>query len=368
MGCSTSTQGKISRWKPAELVRSWSRETVSDNYLGYRHPAVISPLLQKNIVITGNSIDGLTAFDQKIGNQKWKVSIRNGTEGVAFDENLGVYFGANNGQFYHVNGETGAIVWSFPLGSETVSSPLVQGNFIYHMAINGALYCLEKESGRVIWVKSRSPKDSITVRGTTPPLFFDGKVAVGYSDGYFIAYTAVDGGVAWEKQLGDSKKFNDVDAKPTITDHCILVSNVGESLFCLDKANGNTIWRLDEGGSSQPASFAGDTVFYSLDHAILKIDLKSGKIKKRFDIDKKWGVATGSAVYKKWLLFGLSEGPLVLMDQDSGQWVDTFFTGRGISVSPTVVANSGEVFVVSNQANIYKLKVEKQKPRPKGLF
>lgn len=339
-----------------DLQRSWARETVSDGYLGYRHPAVISPVVRNGLVISGNSVDGIKAFDQKTGYEKWKLFIKNGTEGLTVDDKMGLYFGANNGQFYHVNAETGKVVWSFPIGSESVSAPLVQGNFIYHMAINGSLYCLEKETGRVLWVKSRAPKDSLTVRGTTPPLFFDGKIGVGYSDGYFVAYTAVDGALAWEKLLGDSKKFNDIDAKPVVTDQCLLVSNVSESLFCLDKASGNTIWRLDEGGSSQPAFATNESIYFSLEHAVLKVDPKSGKIKKRFDFDKKLGMVSGVVGYKNWLLLGLSEGPLVLMDKDTGEWVDRFESGRGISVPPTVLTDTGEVFIVSNQANIYKLK------------
>lgn len=357
VGCS-SLDGKISRWKPAEFERSWSRETVADSYLGLRHQAVISPLVYDGQVFAGNSIDGLKAFNAKTGNEQWKFTLKEGLEGVAVDEKgSGVYFGSSNGQFYHLQKETGAVVWSFPLGTESVSAPLIMGNFIYHMAGNGTLYCLEKETGRVIWVKSRSPKDNVTVRGTTPPIFFDGKIGVGYSDGFFVAYTAVDGGLAWEKQLGDSKKFNDVDAKPQIAENCLVLSNVSESLFCLDKATGNIIWRVDEGGSSQAAALVDEFVFFSTNNAILKIDLKSGKVLKRFDIEKKWGMLTGAVPYKNWLLFGLSEGPLVLMDRDSGQWVDTFFPGRGLSIAPTVLA-SGDVYITSNQANVYKLKVK----------
>jgi outer membrane protein assembly factor BamB len=363
LGCSTSTGKKKSRWQAAELARSWSRSTVDESYIGIRQPAVVHPLVQKDRVLVGNSIDGLISFNAKTGHQQWKLELKNGLEGVSIDDQQGVYFGANNGQFYHLNGETGSIVWSFPLGSESVSSPLIQGNFIYHMTMNGSLFCLEKETGRVLWVKSRPPKDSVTVRGTTSPVFFDGKVGVGYSDGYFVAYTAVDGSLAWEKQLGDSKKFNDVDATPVVTDKCLLASNVSESLFCLDKANGSILWRLDEGGSSQPVAVADGTVYFSLENALLKIDLASGKIKKRFDIDKKWGILSGAIPYKNWLLFGLSEGPLVLMDRESGQWVDTFYPGRGVSIAPQVVAETGDVYLLSNQANIYKMKVLPKKAR-----
>ena len=330
---------------------------MKDSYYGYRHPAIISPILSQNMVFSGNSVDGVVAFDQKTGQQKWRMTFKDGTEGLAVDSKTGLYFGTNNGQFYHVNASTGAILWSVSIGAEAVSAPLVQGEFVYYLAGNGALYCIEKETGRVLWVKSRTPKDVLTVRGTTSPVFFDGKVGVGYSDGFFVAYTAVDGSVAWEKQLGDSRKFNDVDAKPTLTEKCILLSNVGESLFCLDKANGTVLWRLDEGGSAHPAAIVGEAVYYSTENSVLKVDLKSGKLLKRFNQDKKWGQVSGVSAYKNWLVFGLSEGPVVLMDRETGDWVDQFHTGRGVSIMPTLTLKPAEIYVVSNQANVYKLKI-----------
>ncbi len=366
VSCATPTK---SRWKPVTLERAWSRSTVADSYYGALQPAVITPQVQKDILISGNSIDGIQAFHAKSGNSLWKLPLKNGLEGVTFDDKNNVYFGADNGQFYHLNGLTGEVIWSFSLGSESVSSPLIQGNFIFHTTMNGSLFCIERETGRVLWVKSRPAKDSVTVRGTTSPVFFDGKVAVGYSDGYFVVYTAIDGSVAWEKALGDNKKYNDVDARPIVTDKCILVATVAETLFCMDKANGNIVWRLDEGGTSQTVCVENDTIYLSQENAILKVNLPSGKVIKRFPIDKKWGMVTGAALYKNWLVFGLSAGPLVVMDKESGEWVDTFASGRGITAIPAV-SDTGEIYITSNQANVYKLRMvlNHGSQRKKSLF
>jgi len=352
-GCST----KPDIHRNIYLTRSWSRVTVASSYMGYRHPATISPVLMGDAVVSGNGIDGVMAYNQKTGNLIWKLPVENGAEGVYADKKNGVFLGANNGKFYYLNPENGSTQWSYSLGSESTSAPLVQGGFVYHMAMNGAFYCLEKESGRVLWVKTRPPKDQITIRGTTPPVFADGKVFVGYSDGYFVAYNAMDGAVAWEKQLSDNKKFNDVDARPAVTDTCIVVANYADTLYCLDRASGAVRWQLGEGGSSQPINVAGSEIYYATDQAVMIVDLASGKVRKRWNVDKKWGQPTGLVPYKHWLVFALSEGPLVLMDRDTGAWDDTYFTGRGITAEPTVAEN-GDVYVVSNQANIYKFRIE----------
>jgi len=131
----------------------------------------------------------------------------------------------------------------------------------------------------------------------------------------------------------------------------------------LDRNSGTTKWQLSEGGSSQPIQVDKDQIIYSTDSAVMIVDGNSGKPVKRWNIDKKWGQPTTAVPYKKWLVFGLSEGPMVLLDRETGHWDDTFYTGRGVSAAPTVLPESGEIFVVSNQANVYKFYVAQIDPK-----
>jgi outer membrane protein assembly factor BamB len=352
-GCASFN--KTSDFTEMRFHRSWSRQTVSSDYMGYRQPATVSPVLAGDLVIESNGVDAIKAFHGKSGNMKWQIPLSNGTEGVQYEKaSGGIFFGANDGQFYSVNGDTGTVLWNFPLNSESTAAPLIQGNYLFHLAMNGTLYAFEKDTGRVLWVKSRPSKDAITIRGSTSPVFENGRVYVGYSDGYFISYNAADGSPLWETKLADNKKFNDVDTRPAITSKCILVANFTDSLFCLNKTSGEILWQLSEGGSSQPVIVEDENVYYSSETAIMVIDLASGKIKKKFDMPKEFGIPTAAVPFKSWLIFGLSEGPLVLMEKDSGRWADKFFTGRGISAPVTVDPTEDAIFVVSNQANIYK--------------
>lgn len=343
------------------FARSWSRQTTSPKYMGYLQPATVSPVLAKNLVIESNGVDSIKAFSKKSGHLIWQLPLKNGVEGLYYEKAAdSLFFGSNNGQFYNLNSDSGTVQWNFPLHSESTAPPLVQGNFIFHLAMNGTLYAFEKESGRVLWVKSRQPKDQLVVRGTTQPLFENGRVYVGYSDGYFIAYNAADGSAVWEKKLADSRKFNDVIARPGLTSKCILVANYSDALYCIDKTTGATLWQMNEGGSSQPIVVSGEDVLYSSLTDVMIIDVESGKIKKRFPMPKEQGIPTAVVPFKKWLIFGLSEGPLVLMERESGRWVDTFSPGRGITAPPTIDLESEDIYVVSNQANLYKLALKKR--------
>lgn len=338
--------------------RGWSRQTTNPDYLGHRYPAMITPIVTKDVVVAGNGIDSVVAFKRGSGQRLWKRTVWDGTEGLFLSQDNGIFFGGNDGRFYSLDLLSGAVTWNYALNSESTTAPTVQGQFVFHLAMNGTLYALEKESGRVLWVKSRPIKSSLTIRGSTQPIFYNGKVYVGHSDGFFAAYNAADGAVVWEKQLSERNKFNDIDARPLITDSCILVASFAEALHCLDKETGAIRWSMTEAGSSRPLYAVGSEVVFATDNGIYLVDGTSGKIKKLHKNKPHVGIPTGAVPYKSWLVVGFSEGPLVLMDKESGEWVDTFYPGRGISATPYVDDDTGDVFVVSNQANIYNLHIK----------
>lgn len=115
---------------------------------------------------------------------------------------------------------------------------------------------------------------------------------------------------------------------------------------------------MSEGGSARPIFADDQSVYYTTDTAVMIVDLKSGKVRKSHKVKADVGIPTGAIPYKSWVVVGFSEGPLALMDKESGEWVDTFYPGRGVSATPAFDATTGEVFLVSNQANVYKLKIK----------
>ncbi|MBY0314922.1 MAG: PQQ-binding-like beta-propeller repeat protein [Bdellovibrionales bacterium] len=343
------------------LERSWSRSTVNDKYMGFTDPATISPLIYKDVVISGNGTDAIMGFNKKTGNEIWRIPLKNGAEGAFIDEKGFLYFGSNNGLFYQVQAETGQVVWSYPIFSESTGAPLVKGTYVFHLAMNGSLYALESDSGRAIWIKSRPPRDPISIRGSTQPLFEDGRVYVGYSDGYFVAYNATDGTKLWEKRMSDNKKFNDVDARPATTSKCVIVANAIDSISCLDKITGNTLWQSAEGGSSQAVLVVNNTVIYSTDNSVVMLDSDSGRLKKKYAIDKKYGNITAPVALEKWVFVGTGEGPILVIDTQTHRIIETFSTGRGISAPMTYDESTRSFYVTSNQGNIYRL-LFKSKP------
>ncbi|MCJ8277586.1 MAG: PQQ-binding-like beta-propeller repeat protein [Bdellovibrionales bacterium] len=346
-------------WSAPHLSREWSRSTLIKPHNSFRYFNRMPPVLVKNLVVQGNAIDGIKAFDRQSGNEKWGKAFKNGVEGGATTDGQKVFFGANNGQFYSVDAATGDVLWTFPLNSESLTQPTVHGSMIFHITGNNTLYAFDKESGQSLWVRTNSIKSTMTVRGQTSPLYDKGVVYAGFSDGNFAAFTAKNGRQLWSKRIGDDKKFNDVDASAKVTDKCVLVASYANSLYCLNKTNGAILWRHDVGGFNS-VLVSDNNIFYpTVDGEIHVLDADSGKLLKKI-VDIK-GLATEVVALDKYLIYGESEGSIVVKDKKTLATIKEFTPGNGIFARPTVDKKNNEVYFFSNEANIFKLKLSDDK-------
>ena len=338
-----------------KLSREWARSTLQSPHYQFRYFNRMPPILTSDLVIQGNAVDGIKAFDRETGHAKWQLAFKNGVEGGAVTDGNKLFFGANNGQFYSVNAATGDILWTYPLNSESLTQPLVEGNIVFHITGNNTVYAFNKDSGQCLWIKTNSIKSTMTLRGQTAPVYDKGIVYIGFSDGNFAAFNSQNGRELWSKRLGDDKKFTDVDATAYITDRCVLVASYANSLYCLDKQSGDILWRHDVGAFNAAIVDDGKIYYPTAAGEIHILDASSGKqLKKIVDIK---GLSTELLVMGEWLVYGESNGSVVLRDKNSLEIKDRFNPGRGIFATPTVDPKKKEIYFISNEANIFKLKV-----------
>lgn len=344
------------------LSRQWTRSTLSGPHLQFRYLNRMAPILTQSMVIQGNAVDGIKAFNRKTGHEIWGLKFKNGVEGGAVLDGNKLYFGANNGQFYCVNVNSGAILWSFKLHSESLTRPLVQGAFVYHVTGNNTLYSFDKNTGQSLWVKTNAAKSNMTVRGQTAPIYEKGILYLGFSDGVFAAINAQNGRELWSKRIGDDKKFNDVDARAVISTSCILVASYANSLYCLNKNSGGIRWRHDVGGYNA-VYLDTDKVYYpTVNNEIHLLDEASGKLIKK--VVKIKGLSTEITGLGSYIVYGESEGRLIVRHKNSLDKVLEFSPGLGIFARPTVDEKTRQIYFVSNDANLYRLDLKKRKENP----
>jgi len=367
LGC-TTIESHLNSWngdaagerRVFEVKPVWVHSTLEQQNLGFRKINRMTPLLAGDLVIDGNGLDGISAFDRDSGRLKWRTPITNGVEGSATRIRDRIFFGASDGNFYSASASTGEIQWSFPTKAENLSEPLLNEGVVYFLAGNNVLFALDAATGRQLWLYSRQDTSQISVRGGSQPLLKDGILYVGFSDGSLVALNAASGNVQWELQLNRNKRFRDVDANPVMIDGQIYVGGYDDKLYCISAAKGEILWRVD-GGTDSAVTVLGDRLFYAVSTGeVWALNKSNGS--KIWAYKLKEGIPTQVRLFKGVLVFGESQGQLRFLDPSTGTLLGSFDPGRGILSTPQVDDAHNRVYFISGEANLYAIEAGWTRP------
>ncbi|MBK9038119.1 MAG: PQQ-binding-like beta-propeller repeat protein [Bdellovibrionales bacterium] len=356
LGCSLTPLQKLHAEKKDFIIeREWIKATFAEESLDFRRLNRMKPVVTEKFVVAGNAIDQLVTYDRLTGKLIWSRSFQGGVEGGAQAIDNRLFFGSSDGFFYSLNLGTGATEWTFPVRAEVLGEPLVQDNRVYFVSGNNILNALDASSGQVAWTYNRMDPSQISVRGASRPVIVGPLIYSGFSDGSFVALNKEKGTLVWEQKLNQNKRFRDVDSTPVIEGDSIYVSSFDGALYCLDKDKGNIRWKVDEGGYS-PVTLNQNSLYYgSTSGKMMALDKASGKVLWSRPGIK--GFATESVVYRGLLVYGESSGSLQVLDAATGNWVDQFDTGRGITSSPYLDTQTGQLYFMSANALLYRIRL-----------
>lgn len=341
------------------IENSWTRMTTRGEFFGFRRLNRMTPLVTEELVVQANAIDGIIAYGRKDGVERWRLPLVNGVEGGAQVVGDRLYFGASDGNFYAVNLNNGQTVWTFPVHAETLAAPTVEGGIVYFESGADVVYALDASTGKQVWVYNRQLTGNLSIRATTRPTVAGEKLLVGFSDGFVVALRKRDGGLIWERKIGKSNRFRDVDATPVVDGSEIYVASFDAALYSLNLETGDVNWTLDDGAYVPVTLGAGrfaDRLFYSTAGGkIYSVQKATGRVLTTIPIKK--GIATQVSLFRGFIVYGESEGSLIIADAEKGQQVAKFDPGYGIVARPAVIDGTGEAFFLSNGANLYALKI-----------
>lgn len=360
-------QAKLVERKTFQVRNAWVKSTLNEENLRFRKVNRMSPILFTNkdnqdFVIQGNSIDGIASYSRTSGNQVWKLAIANGVEGSAALRKERLYFGGNDGKFYAIDANTGALIWTFVTNIENLAEPLIEDGIIYFQSGSNTLYALYEGNGKEAWHYTRQDLNPLSVRGGSRPSLKNGNLFVGFSDGYLVSLNAKSGQVKWEKQINKNKRFRDIDSNPFTDSDFVYALGYDDKTYCLRQSNGEIVWQIEGGGFGGFLSI-GDKLYYSSsNNELVAIDKGSGK--KIWSHPISGGIATTPISYKGMVVFGESLGSLKFLDGNSGRLIGSFDPGRGIFSTPTIEDKKSMVYFISGEANLYALEVGFKYPQP----
>lgn len=366
VGCASfqDWQSGTNETRKFQTERVWVRETMIKETLKFRKMNRFTPILvsknsntgvEKDLLIAANAMDSISAYEPDSGKLVWRIPIQNGVEtaGAVFRSRL--FFGANDGNFYAVNVNTGSVDWTYPVRQEILSEPLTAESSVYFLSGANSVYSLSQDTGKAEWIYNRQDPSSLSIRGGSKPAIKGNSLFVGFSDGTLVALQNNNGAVKWEKKLNRNKKFRDIDSTPLVDDEFLYVLGYDDAAYSLRAATGEIVWKTNFGGYGEIIKVGDRLGFASTSEEFVAVDSQSGK--KIWSIATPNGISTGASLLKGLMVFGDSLGQLRFVEPSTGRVIGSFSPGSGIHATPRTDEARGTVYFISNEANLYALKV-----------
>jgi outer membrane protein assembly factor BamB len=336
-----------------EVKPAWVRSTNEKENLGFRKINRMSPVLAGDLVIQGNGVDGISAYDRASGKMKWQLPLMNGVEPSAALIKDRLFFGSSDGNFYSIEASSGQIKWSFPTKAENLSEPLLHDGVVYFLAGSNVFYALDASTGKQLWLYSRQDTSQFSIRGGSKAAVRNDNLFVGFSDGSVVALNAKSGNLVWENQLNHNKRFRDIDATPVVDGDQIYIAGYDDKLYCLSADKGELVWKVDGGGYSG-VTILGENIFYPTTNGEV-LALKKSNGQKLWTYKLSEGIPTQVRIFKGILTFGESQGKLQFLDANTGKQLGDFDPGRGVMSTPEVDEKNNRVYFISGEANLYAI-------------
>jgi outer membrane protein assembly factor BamB len=252
---------------------------------------------QQRLILGSDS--SLVALDQQIGKERWRIDL---------DAPIG-----------------GRMARS----SSIAVIPLRPNTFVG----------VDLEKGERLWRAKRPTPEGITVRGQAQPAIdrVKRRAYLGFSDGALVAVDVSNGATLWTALIGDAGDFfADVDTTPLIVDggKAVIAAAYNTGLFKVDAETGAVLWKQPLTRISGLASVgSGLMVGVSGDRQVLGLYTENGKVRWRYKFSAGAGVDP-VFIGRNQVVVASTEGPIAVLDVDTGKPVQLIAPGSGSSVPP----------------------------------
>lgn len=282
----------------AKLSKVWQKDfgrLSSDEHIR------LSPYFDDSRIYTTDTKGKLSAFQADGGELIWKARVkRHITGGVGVgDDN--VYVATKSGTIIALASADGKKRWEKKITSEVLSPPVSASGTVIVQTADGKLIALSADTGKRKW-NYRRQEPSLSLRGTSSPIIFQGIVITGFASGNIVAVRIADGRVLWEIPVVYPRGRNEI-----------------ERLVDIDV----------------PAIIGKDLLFSAgYQGKLVAINLRTG----RMEWSKKFSTHTGMGLDDQNIYLSDDSGNIVAFDQRTGAslWKQSQFTGRGVT-APAVL-------------------------------
>jgi len=230
-----------------------------------------SSLVRRDTVYVGSSDHRVYALDASSGVEKWRFETKNKVwAGVATDGQSTLYVASLDHNVYALD-MSGGLKWTFETQGAIASTPLYADGVLYFGSSDGTLYALNAASGERKWVFDA---DS-WMWGT--PLLDRSTLFVGSLDNRVFALDAASGKALWAEP---ARTLGSVSVTPVKAAGLLAVADQEGRVYGLDPATGEQRWVYvsDPKAAIYAQMVAQNDMLYvmPLNDRLISIDARSG--------------------------------------------------------------------------------------------
>jgi len=203
------------------------------------------------------------------------------------------------------------LLWNFPSGERSKSSPVISDDIIYFGTDKGTIYAVSSD-GKVKW---RFETGSAV---EAPPLLYGDKVYAGSSDGVMRAVNKLTGRLVWSYPT-DNQIVGSANVWISGKQAGIIFGSYDYFLHCVDPASGKLLWKLETMNyvNGTPAVSKNKIIFGGCDGIIRVADPRTGAERSAFEIGVY--IAASPAVINDKAYFGDYDGTFYCLDMFTGK-------------------------------------------------
>lgn len=359
-------------WQRADAMSAGPVESPGEDRLSYHWKFVTAdrltdvspqefaaPAIYGDTLYTGSSSGTFFALKAANGAVRWHKQIG----AVASAPLVGVvtlYVGTLDGTLLALDSQTGAERWRYQSRGPIEQTPVAASGLIIFSNEADQVVAVDSITGKFKWqYKSETPEE-YTLRGHAGVTIDGDLIYTGFSNGTMVALRRDNGSVAWSTSLkGDADRFMDADATPLVVGNTVYASSSSGGVYALDKATGLVRWRVPFWDAAMPSSTGnvggiasdGKMLYVSVaDLGTYAIDL-SGNVVWRVGA-RGGGEPAAPVVFSELLVYSLAQDGMFIADRRTGQTLEYFDPGDGVSAQPTITSD-GRLFVMSNRGILY---------------
>jgi outer membrane protein assembly factor BamB len=232
-----------------------------------------SPVFAEGVLYVGGQDGKLRAFDAETGAARWAASFGDGMSAVAVARDV-IYAGTISGQVQAVDRRDGSALWSAQVGASAWGAPLVVNEVVYFTAENG-VHAFEARTGQPVWKFATE-----RYRGFVGSPAFEADTLYAAIGDTLFALDSASGQTQWQVELGAS--FYGL----AVANDKVYLGNDDGYFYAFDRATGEQHWTFQAGtGWSAPAVADGVIYVGNIDQHLYALDARTGRELWKFEAE-----------------------------------------------------------------------------------